>query len=327
MKNKKSIMTFAGIQILLFHLWVNVGTSNTFEMFLRQTAYIGVDLFFFVSGFSLGEKREKFKDFPGDYGRFLGSRFGTVYLKFMIFTILAAWVSSWSFTKFVQTLSGAALWLKGGGSFLWFLPAIMWVYIFAPVIQQGILKGRERWKIVPVIADVIILVLWFAVGVAVTYFTSYKSMFIFWNRIPVLWLGFILAKSGWFRDRIHNTWKSILWGLVFLIIGTVLLYFFGFRERLQVPIYDMFYVMGIPATLGLVFLFSQIPSVKIISKIGSSTLEMYGLQMVFGYSYANWVYKNTKSPWITNLSSLIVITLAAVLCSEGYRFVHKKIVK
>ena len=52
MKNKKNVMLYAALLILIFHLWVNITerTSNLFqyENFLRLICYIGVDLFFFL---------------------------------------------------------------------------------------------------------------------------------------------------------------------------------------------------------------------------------------------------------------------------------------
>ena len=49
MKNKKSIMAFAALQILIFHLWINLSSSEI-ENFIKQISYIGVDIFFFLSG-------------------------------------------------------------------------------------------------------------------------------------------------------------------------------------------------------------------------------------------------------------------------------------
>ena len=53
MKNKKLIMFFAALMILIFHLWIYINpiTNNLFkiEVFIRTICYIGVDIFFFVS--------------------------------------------------------------------------------------------------------------------------------------------------------------------------------------------------------------------------------------------------------------------------------------
>ena len=63
MKNKKLIMFFATLMILIFHLWIYINpiTNNLFkiEVFIRTICYIGVDIFFFVSAFSISNKEIK----------------------------------------------------------------------------------------------------------------------------------------------------------------------------------------------------------------------------------------------------------------------------
>ena len=81
MKNKKAIMFFSSLLILIFHLWINIfdRASNLFEVenFLRQLCYIGVDIFFFLSCYSISKHEIK------DYKKFICSRFIKVYLVFI----------------------------------------------------------------------------------------------------------------------------------------------------------------------------------------------------------------------------------------------------
>ena len=57
MKNKKVIMTFSSLMIIIFHLWINLSLKNTkineIETFIRYISFIGVDIFFFLSAYSL----------------------------------------------------------------------------------------------------------------------------------------------------------------------------------------------------------------------------------------------------------------------------------
>ena len=87
MKNKKTIMFFSSILILVFHIWINIfeRTSNLYaiEVFIRQICYIGVDIFFFLSSFSISKSEIK------DYKKFLLLRFKKIYIVFSIFAIIA----------------------------------------------------------------------------------------------------------------------------------------------------------------------------------------------------------------------------------------------
>lgn len=76
-------MLFSAIQILIFHLWVFVWQNNVIESFIKQTAYIGVDTFFFISAYSLGKKEGKYDL------RFLYNRFVNIYIKFIVFALVA----------------------------------------------------------------------------------------------------------------------------------------------------------------------------------------------------------------------------------------------
>ena len=56
MKNKKSIMAVSAMLILIYHLWINI-TNSTIEVYLRQLCVTGVDLFFFVSAYSIANRK------------------------------------------------------------------------------------------------------------------------------------------------------------------------------------------------------------------------------------------------------------------------------
>ena len=75
--------------ILIFHLWINISSSEI-ENFIKQISYIGVDIFFFLSGYSL------YRSDTGNYFQFIGNRFRTVYSKFILFALIAAWVNKWN---------------------------------------------------------------------------------------------------------------------------------------------------------------------------------------------------------------------------------------
>ena len=178
MKNKKVIMSFSALMIIIFHLWINITKPNTniylIETYLRYIGYIGVDIFFFVSAYSLA------KNEIDNYSNFIIKRFRKIYLKFIIFGVIAFFFNKWSFLKLLKIIFGIEFLTKGGGSFLWFIPAIMIIYILLPLYK----KLDNKYKIItPIITIITYLIL-----VIILSINKKTTLFIFINRIPIILL-------------------------------------------------------------------------------------------------------------------------------------------
>lgn len=303
--NKKNIMTFSALQILVFHLWISI-SGTTAELFLQKTAYIGVDIFFFLSAYSLSKRKVT------DIKSYYLSRLKNVYLKFAVFTIIAALVGGWKFIRVISVLTGIELFQKGGGAFLWFLPAIIIFYLLLPWIQK--ITAPK-----PVFGAVVILFIWFIAGILITFFTSYKAFFIMWNRIPVLVLGALAAS---FIPKLNVKIRLPL-GILLTVIGYLLLWYFGFRIKLSTPIADIFYCMAIPAVLGIVLLIGSIPENKFAGLIGSATLEIYAVQMIWGFKLLNNIYMKLQNPLLANISTIILVILAGMLFNLLFSMLNK----
>ena len=329
MQNKKTIMAFSAMQIMIFHLWVYMFRGNELEIFLRQTAFVGVDIFFFLSAFSLGSR-----EMTG-YTSFMAGRFKTVYLKFLIFAVVAYIYKGWSLGYFFQVITGIDLIKKGGGAFLWFLPAIMVFYAIFPLIQRCDKKNR-------IVTLLTIIGIWLVAGLVLTMQKKCGQIFIFWNRIPIFMLGYYCAafekvrvlfgeqadnsanvREGACKERggntaSINTIRGII-GVILTVTGFIMAYFFAYKLRLQVPVKDMFYITVIPVSVGLVLLVGMIPEIKTIQVIGAATLEIYAVQMIFGYDIANRILMLSKNNVITNIVTMLVVVAVSVALQSLYK--------
>lgn len=307
MENKKSIMVFSALQILIFHLWIYIGTSDI-EQFIKQTAYVGVDIFFLLSAYSLAKYNK-----PVKYFKFVWSRFKSVYLKFIIFAIVAFFYSSWSITRLINVVISKELFVKGGGSFLWFLPTIMIFYLIYPLFK----KCDNKNRIVTIISTII---LWLVGSYFLTNSDNLKVLMIAWNRLPVFFIGYYL----YFIEPIKTKkWLKLLVGISLTIIGSWLVYKYAFRIRLQVPFRDMFYLTLIPVAIGLTLLVSFIPECKLTKIIGSCTLEMYAIQMIFGYKFENQLFQYNKNMLIINLITIVYVIILSVLIHYSLSYLIK----
>lgn len=284
--NKKFLQTIAAFQILIFHLWMPL-TGSVAEQFIIKTGYMGVDLFFFVSAYSLAGREI-------DYKQFIKSRWLVLYGQFVFFVVLYSAVKrNFEAGRIIKALTFVDLFERGGGAFLWFIPAILLMYLFYPLF----LKWKLPWK-VP-----LVLVVWIAAELFLYKVFSYSSIFVFTNRIPVILAGYIMSQKQ------PPSWTA--WILIPLSI--VLMYFGGFNVKLNVPVRDMFYVLAIPAVIALAIISSYIEKCRLLDILGGATLELYALQMIFGGRLFFSIYSVIKYPWLVNILVILAMYAGAIL--------------
>ena len=303
--NKKFLQVIAAFQILFFHLWAPI-TSTQIEQFVLKTAYVGVDMFFFLSAYSLAGREI-------DYVPFLKDRVLKLYAKFAFFTLIMALFSkSFGVIRAVKSLMFIEFFQKGGGAFLWFIPAILILYIIYPLF----LKWNSRFKVIWV------LLIWLIAGVFSEHVLSYTAVFIFTNRIPVILAGYLFKT---YCTKNNNLRRSFI---VLIPLGVLLLHMYGFKVRLNFPIKDMFYVLAIPSVIGLVMLSSYVKKYAVTESLGSITLELYAVQMIFGQQILIWAYNVfNKNALLTNIFVTGVMLLSAYIISYVIKRGERLIIK
>ena len=303
--NKKFLQVIAAFQILFFHLWAPL-TSTQIEQFILKTAYVGVDMFFFLSAYSLAGREI-------DYVPFLKDRVLKLYAKFAFFVLIMALFSkSFGVIRAVKSLTFIEFFQKGGGAFLWFIPAILIFYAVYPLF----LKWNSRFKVIWV------LLIWLTGSVFAEHVLSYTAVFIFTNRIPVILAGYLFKT---YCTKNNNLRRSFI---VLIPLGVLLLYMYGFKVRLNFPIKDMFYVLAIPSVLGLVTLSSYVKKYAVTESLGSVTLELYAVQMIFGQRILIWAYNVfNKNALLTNIFVTGVMLLLAYIISYVIKRGERLIIK
>lgn len=318
--NKKFLQVIAAFQILFFHLWAPI-TSTQIEQFILKTAYVGVDMFFFLSAYSLAGREI-------DYVPFLKDRVLKLYAKFAFFVLIMALFSkSFGVIRVVKSLTLIEFFQKGGGAFLWFIPAILILYIIYPLF----LKWNSRLKVIWV------LLIWLTGSVFAEHVLSYTAVFIFTNRIPVILAGYLFKtyctgnRDAIMPDnnKMNRTIQILRRSWVVLIpLGVLLLHMYGFKVRLNFPIKDMFYVLAIPTVLGLVMLSSYVKKYAVTESLGSITLELYAVQMIFGQRILIFAYNIfNKNALLTNIFVTGVMLLLAYIISYVIKRGERLIIK
>lgn len=271
-KTKQPIMGVAALLIIFYHLFPVSRSSDVVSSVIRfivMTGYIGVDIFFFMTGYMAYYSNTK------DYLSYIKRKFLHIYPIFIFCCILYVIMGKLSITKAVLTAIGVEFILNGGGSMIWFIPAIMIFYLAVPFYLQLVRKMNNITLLI------ISLFIWAGIMLALENFTDNHSLNIFLCRLPVIFLGLCLA--GY-----EGKWKlnvKACAGLMLITVGVVLNYNFGYMIKLGFPISDIFYVTAIPYVMGIILcadvIFAKMKS-YIFSALGKVSLELYCLQMVFG---------------------------------------------
>ncbi len=276
--SKKLIASFAALQILLYHCWIPVFRYGTFfgsaERFLIASTYSGVDLFFFISAFSLVSRPVE------NYWSFIKSR--AIKLLPLFFIALIA------------------------GKFLWFIPSIMIMYLVLPPLHK---LCRKR----PSLSFFLLILGWAGIVYLILgVLRPAQDLGIFLFRIPSIILGAYAVK---YKEKLSSR-QALITGIVLLVVGYVLVYRFGYIDRLNVPFRSTFYLTGIPVMLGTVLLLDLLAadhSSRIIDYFGSMTLELYFSQMVFGTLLVSSFFRVTGSKIATNVIVMVIVIAAAAV--------------
>ena len=111
--------------------------------------------------------------------------------------------------------------------------------------------------------------------------------------------------------------------ILLIISGIFILY--KFNHITCKYIYDVFYLIAIPLILGLILIIDLIPTNKVIDILGSITLEMYGIQMIFGFNIASKVFILINNTLLANLITIILIIFLSIIMHYILAFTFKKI--
>lgn len=284
-KTKKWAAAFAALQILLYHCWIPVFGNNTVpgmaERFLIASTYPAVDMFFFISAFSLVSRP------VDDYLRFIVNRVLKLFPLFII-----AWFL---------------------GQFLWFIPSIMIMYLVLPPLAK---ICRKR----PVLSFLLLTAGWAGITYLILgVIRPDQDIGIFLFRIPSMILGAYAVRFKKISRR-----QGIVAGLLLYVTGMLLIYRFGYINRLNVPFRGTFYLTGIPVAIGELLILNALVaerSSRLIDRFGSMTLELYFAQMVSGAFLVRTYFGLTGSRVLTDLFTMTTVILFAAVI----RYVFDKI--
>lgn len=313
-KTQKPLLGVAALLILIFHLlpvlWTG-GAIATLSQFVTFTAYIGVDMFFFLSGYVLVFSR------TDDYFAYLKRRIFKLYPIFLLSGVVYVLLGFSTFGDMLKTWCGISLIQRGGGSFLWFLPSVMLVYIAGPFY----LRLQKRLGCLKTL--ILALAVWTGLAFWLQAASDNHSVNIFLMRIPIVLLGIYFASH-------EGKWRTVpqcVIGALLFAVGVYLTWSFGFRTRLSEPLTDMFYLAAIPETLGIILLgdalFAKLRP-RAMGFLGKISLELYCVQMTVGALLFAELLPLFGDKWLASLAAIAAVILISYLLQGAWNALLRK---
>ena len=316
---RKELMGLAALWIFMFHHWQcvleyivpNHKNIILFGRNLVSFGYCGVDMFFLLSGIGLVYSIDK-NTVPGFYVK----RFKRVFIPFLIVYIALAVCRAYPAIEFIKLISGWTFWLENIFDVMWFVPAIMTLYLLFPIYD---LVMRKTGSCIIVTAAAIAV--WY---LASTFLPMRYDLYGATNRVPVFLIGVMLGRLE--KDgRFPKSRLLYLTALPLAAGGLYTAYLVSVREAFILVKGSNCFLPPLLLVLALAvacaFILELLHTRPLISKItdicltpvryfGSASLEVYLVQMFTVYGI---ITVNSPARLSGNLILLAVITGASWL--------------
>ena len=333
------IMGIATLWILAFHAWIPVfnDPSNPvttilhyIEEYIRKTGFLGVDLFFMLSGMGLTFAIKK-DSVPMFYYR----RIRRVFLPFFVTALLSWAIRNWTFYEFLGNATGYTFYAKYILTFCWFVPAIITLYLAFPLYYKLFSLAKNKF-----IFTVIVIAVWLILSVLLHGIMRF-DFYGFTNRVPAFIIGILMGDITQSEKKIVFKKKHYLFLLLILLAGIVLGYFYVFEEFEIIVPGSKPLVPGILLSISISFLTAKLMEilerrvpkfgkavVSVIGFFGTISLEVYCTYECLLIPYFNKTVRffadnGLKSRFLINILVFAATALIAWIASLLFKYFWK----
>ena len=313
---KQGLMGFAALWIFVYHIWQPmfglVPVLGRLESIVKYVGFAGVDLFFFLSGGGLVFSIQK-----GNVWSFYKRRVERILIPYLIMAVCYALYQHWSVGLFFARISGVYFYTKSMYGFLWYVPAILTLYLLFPAYYALFSRCKNKSLFL-----LIVLAIWLALSILLKD-TLRGDLYGFTNRIPIFLIGVYCGqrmKDG--ADVLPRWFPLAAAGM--LLLGVFLAYLTNVMKlELLFPVSNAAFP-NMLLTLGMAFLIPwvskrvirrELPPVrKFFGYFGTISLAFYCTQELLYYIYRDMFGLN--HPALDNLALIVLITAASLLLNK-----------
>lgn len=317
-KYRGAVMGISALWILFFHEWQLLSTEPgklaDFENYIKRIGFCGVDIFLFLSGiglvFAIGKK---------SILSFYYRRLKRVYLPFLIVGIIRAVTEKWTSEGFRDNVLCISFYKTNMYSFLWFVPAILTLYLLFPLYYKIFSKSSNKLMFTAAM---------FVIWMALSLFFRDKlrpDLYGFTNRIPVFLFGIY---AGHLTKTHKEPFTKTAWFALaaVMISGLYFAYLANFKgisfivptSNCSLP--NLLIAISFPfVTAKLLDFLCNIPKAGIIGKGLVKILSFFGLFSLELYCVQEWLSGKLlaeigdQTPMMKNIAIFALCTIAGFI--------------
>lgn len=336
-KYRSAIMGIAALWIYIFHAWIILSPEpqagsfsllNFLERYIKEIGFAGVDVFFLLSGIGLTFAIKK-ESLPKFYYR----RIRRVALPALTIGIVRGIVQNWGFAETLRIVSGYNFFMKSIYDFMWFVPAIIILYIFFPLYWHFFEKAANK-----ILFTTGAVLIWLVITLLVRNILR-EDMFGFTARIPVFLIGILFGYLTQKHKDAAFTAQTYALLAIILANGLYLAYLANFKQYdLLVPAGNSF-LPTLFIAVGLTFLAAKsmeiterrLPRfgkgiVTVLGFFGSISLELYCIQWWFA-PMSTLFLEDGFPGYLVNIALFVLTTATAwvlgILCKFFWELVEQ----
>lgn len=327
---RDSLMGIAMLWIVLFHSGISFGNSGFLSLlfsFLKSAGYIGVDIFFFVSGFGLMNSWYKKSNQLSYFYKRRFLRIMPIYWFFISISLVLSNLFGKPITNLETILTlytGINFFVCRTGSFHWFISTILFCYLVFPFFADRFQRNSDKLKF-----SGLIIGLCLALAVTLTIsacfsVNTFNYLLIAILRLPAFFMGSLIGYTYIKKKNGFRYLFSVYFNIFFTFLCFVVLAFiFRFYSPDNMRLYGLYWYPFVLGSFSLTFLISVFLglfskysgyTLNFLNKIGKSSLELYFIHsLVFDYigfiSGYFAILPESNYSWITAISISIVLAI------------------
>lgn len=300
---RMELMGFAIILIMLFHLGV------------LPFGECGVDIFLFLSGFSIYHSLSR----NDNIVQFYRKRLLRILPAYLIIAIPFFFLKTYTIEEFLLKITNLCVVFQGEMGGWWFITMILLCYLLAPLMYRGVRKMDVGGQ---VFMYCLLLLVCIVAG------ENLENIRIFMVRIPAFFLGMCLGFDR-FTSQKGFVSLEIFAAVVLTICFGVLLFknhdFWVYRK-------SYYTIIVYPLVLSVILMINFLPVVgkRLLAYLGGITLELYMLheslmvplaKYICGFMGESWFYEGSYRA-ISLIISIPFALLLQRISNKIIRFVY-----
>lgn len=325
---RDSLMGIAILWIVFYHSHIGFEKSGFLSLlliFLKATGYLGIDIFFFVSGFGLMVSwyKKSNKLFFFYKRRFL--RIMPMYWFFLSIDLVISNLFGKPITNLETIFSfytGLSFFISRINYVHWFISAILLCYLIFPFFGNSFQRNNNKLKFIGLIVG---LSLTLAVILTISSFffaKTFSYLLIAILRLPAFFMGSLIGYTYIKKDTSFSYLFSVYFNIFFTsLCFAVLALIFLFYSGDKMWLYGLYWYPFVLGSFSLTFLLSIFLDLlrkhfrcvlNILDKIGKSSLELYFIHLLV-FEYIEFIFRNFAILSESNYSWFAAIFISVVL--------------